>query len=269
MVENVDQSLSPRYAVPALDKGLDILEVLSLQPEGMTLKQIAQALGRTMNEVFRMVNYLHFRGYLNREDPGGIFRLSMRLFELAHRYPPTARLLDVAVPAMRQLANATQESCHLSVLHQQQILVVAQTESPARWQFSVRMGATFSIDGTASGRVILAFSEPEFAEQLLQLVADQKDSSAASSNLPKRLQRIRQQGYEQIAHETLQGVTDVSCPVFGHTNEVLAALTIPVLLGKRDQSAIVDIRSTLITTAAEISQQLGSSRVETAPISKS
>ena len=255
-----DRSASPRYAVPALDKGLDILEVLSSQPQGLTLKQIAEALGRTMNEVFRMVNYLHFRGYLDRIDPGGIFRLSMRLFELAHRFPPTARLLEVAVPAMRGLANATQESCHLSVLHQQQILVIAQTESPAQWQFAVRMGATFSISQTASGRVILAYSAPEIAEQLLRSIAEEVGTTQDISSLRQRLRRICQQGYEQIAHETIRGVTDISCPVYGYTNEVVAALAVPVLLGQRDQESLAQIRQTIIEIAGEISRQLGASR---------
>jgi DNA-binding IclR family transcriptional regulator len=256
-VKNAEPSSAPRYAVPALDKGLDILEVLSSQASGMTLKQIAEALGRTMNEVFRMVNYLHYRGYIDRLEPGGIFRLSMRLFELAHRFPPTARLLEVAVPAMRVLARNVEESCHLSLLHHQQILVVAQTESPARWQFSVRMGATFSISSTASGRVILAFSPPEFTEQLLGLLPEEIGTAQELASLHRRLREIRKQGYEQISHETLQGVADISCPIFGHTNEVLAALTVPVLLGHRDQDSLQGIRENLAATAAEISQQLG------------
>jgi DNA-binding IclR family transcriptional regulator len=256
-VKDLESSPSPRYAVPALDKALDILEVLSLQPQGLTLKHMAAALGRTMNEVFRMVNYLHFRGYVNRIDPGGVFRLSMRLFELAHRFPPTARLLEISVPAMRALANSVEESCHLSVLHQQQILVIAQTESPARWQFAVRMGATFAISRTASGRVILAFSAPEMTELLLKSMAEQIGSDENAAALKRRIAQIKKRGYEQISHETLQGVTDISCPVYGHTNEVLAALTVPVLLGQRDQASLERIRNELLSTARDISQQLG------------
>jgi DNA-binding Lrp family transcriptional regulator len=94
-----------RYSVPALDKGLDIVELLAGRPEGLSLKQIADALGRTPTEIFRMLNHLLHRTYVRRFEPGGIYRLSLKLFELAHRFPPTARLLEVAVPAMRQLAD--------------------------------------------------------------------------------------------------------------------------------------------------------------------
>jgi len=255
-----------RYAVPALDKGLDILELLSAQPEGLTLNQIAKALGRTMNEVFRMVNHLHARKYIDRIDPGGVYRLSLRLFELAHRFPPTARLLEVAVPAMRDLANEIEESCHLSVMHQLQILVISQIESPAKWQFSVRMGATFSASRTASGRVILAFMNSDHCSQLVDAMADEVGSAVEIAGLRRKLTRIRQQGYEQVSNETLKGVTDVSCPIHGYTNEVLAALTVPVLIGQRDQESVVKIRTSLKRTADEISRRLGAGGVASSPV---
>ena len=53
-----------RYAAPALDKGLDILELLSKSEQMLTLNQISKQLGRSVNEIFRMVVTLEQRGYL-------------------------------------------------------------------------------------------------------------------------------------------------------------------------------------------------------------
>ena len=39
-----------RYRAPALDKGLDILELLAREEEGLSQAEIAKALGRTPNE---------------------------------------------------------------------------------------------------------------------------------------------------------------------------------------------------------------------------
>src|SRR5437870_3111280 len=44
-----------RYAVPALEKGLDILELLAREAEGLSLNELARELGRTSSELFRMV----------------------------------------------------------------------------------------------------------------------------------------------------------------------------------------------------------------------
>ena len=44
-----------KYSAPALEKGLDILEFLSLSDVSPTLSQLAQGIGRSKNEIFRMV----------------------------------------------------------------------------------------------------------------------------------------------------------------------------------------------------------------------
>lgn len=56
----------PGYAVPALEKGLDVLELLATLSAPITPSQIAQRLGRSLQEVYRMVLALERRGYLVR-----------------------------------------------------------------------------------------------------------------------------------------------------------------------------------------------------------
>jgi len=57
------------YYAPALEKGLDILELLAREGAPMTARQVAEKLGRSKNEIFRMVHVLISRGYIARE-PG-------------------------------------------------------------------------------------------------------------------------------------------------------------------------------------------------------
>jgi DNA-binding CsgD family transcriptional regulator len=54
----------PIYAAPALEKGLDILELLAKQAEGLTRREIAERLGRSVSEIFRMIEALTRRSYL-------------------------------------------------------------------------------------------------------------------------------------------------------------------------------------------------------------
>ena len=59
---------SPKYTAPALDKGLDILEVLANADQSMSLNALAKAMGRTVSEIFRMAVTLEQRGYLILDD---------------------------------------------------------------------------------------------------------------------------------------------------------------------------------------------------------
>ena len=54
------------YSAPALEKGLDILECLATSEEPLTTRALAEQLGRSKNEIFRMVHVLLRRGYLTR-----------------------------------------------------------------------------------------------------------------------------------------------------------------------------------------------------------
>jgi DNA-binding IclR family transcriptional regulator len=59
-----------KYRAPALEKGLDILELLARNGAPMTTSQMAVTLGRSVSELFRMVLALEFRGYIESSPDG-------------------------------------------------------------------------------------------------------------------------------------------------------------------------------------------------------
>src|ERR1700732_234878 len=87
-----------RYTTPALEKGLDILELLASVSEALTHSEIASRLGRTLTEVFRMLVCLEQRGYISRSSPDERYQLTLKLFEIAHTHHPLQRLIRHARP---------------------------------------------------------------------------------------------------------------------------------------------------------------------------
>src|ERR1700730_19309780 len=84
--------IGPRYPTPALEKGLDILELLANHPTGLTKSEVARSLHRTVSEIFRMLLCLEERGYISQSRDGERYCLTLRLFKLAHEYAPTKRM---------------------------------------------------------------------------------------------------------------------------------------------------------------------------------
>ncbi|MGV8876771.1 MAG: IclR family transcriptional regulator [Rhodoglobus sp.] len=144
----------PQYSAPALDKGLDILELLAEAPNALSQSDIADATGRTTGQIFRMLSTLERRGYIFRDRQSGLYLLAMKLFELAHQHPPVRALISVALPVMHELAEQTQQSCNLAVLDGPRVRVIAQAESPADVGFWVRVGAAFDIESTTTGTIL-------------------------------------------------------------------------------------------------------------------
>lgn len=248
----------PRYPAPALEKGLDILELLAVEPAGIAQGAIARRLGRTVGEIFRMLSCLERRGYIRRNAPDDSYALTLRLFELAHRHPPTQRLLSTALPVMRRLAEATVQSCHLGVYHDSRLLVVAQVESPAPSGFLVRLGAHFPLLETSSGRVLLAHQPADIRARWLA-ESTQGRTDPATQQLIGRIEGIAKRGYEQIASGAPRGITDISAPVRNHMGHAVAALAVPHLGDAATplRDAVAATRRHLLAAAADITAELG------------
>ena len=86
------------YRAPALDKGLDIIELLALSSIGLTQAKIANHLNKSVNEIYRMLNTLRERNYLEFDSSTDQYRLSYKLLNLAASFNPTKTLLEKANP---------------------------------------------------------------------------------------------------------------------------------------------------------------------------
>jgi DNA-binding IclR family transcriptional regulator len=214
-----------RYRAPALDKGLDILELLAHTEEGLSQAEIAKSLDRTPNEIYRMLDRLVRRGYVLRAN-GDRYELSLKMFELAHARPPIQRLVSQALPVMRRFSRAAEQTCHLVIHDRSALIVAAQVESPTYWGVSVRVGARIGLVNTGSGHVFLAYASSEERRLMLEEQGDDPVQKLTPS-LVARLKQIRAQGFESMASAQTRGVTNLSVPILGPTGTVLAALTSP------------------------------------------
>ena len=89
------------YPAPALEKGLEIIELLAMAQTPLSARAIAEQLGRSKNEIFRMLFVLIERGYLDRDPATDEIALSNRLFDLGMRIPRARNLVEVATPRSR------------------------------------------------------------------------------------------------------------------------------------------------------------------------
>jgi DNA-binding IclR family transcriptional regulator len=252
-----EASRGPSYHVPALEKGLDILECLAAQGVPLTQAQIARAIGRGANELFRMLTTLERRGYIQRDPLTGAYGLTLRLFELSHTHTPLQGLLRAAAAPMRALTEAIHESCHLSVIQREHLVVLAQEESPARVRLSVEVGGAFPLLHTVSGRVLLAHLGEQARADLLRREGEHARLSAAGqAAFGERLRLIRARGYDTSISETTDGVSDLAVLVGTASSNVQAALTVASLTRQR-ATFVDDTLPALRRCAEEIGRAAG------------
>jgi DNA-binding IclR family transcriptional regulator len=221
-----------KYAVPALEKGLDVIEYLADQAVPLTQSQLARALDRQPNELFRMLACLEGRGFIARDATSGGYSLTLKLFQLARIHSPYERLVATARPFMRALADEVRESCHLTVLQSDAVLVLAQEESPNPFRLSVEVGSTHSTVNTNSGRLLLAGLQAGALDALLDRVPEWRGLAAtARRDKLARIAAIRRDGYAESVGERFLGSADMGVLVGSPGAPLNAALTIATLIG--------------------------------------
>lgn len=256
---------SARYTAPALEKGLELLEALATEPGGMTQKALAGRIGRSVTEIYRMLSVLEHRQYVVRDALTGQYALTLKLFELANRHPPTRRLLHTAMPVMRELAEQTGQSCHLVVVHGNRILVVAEEQSSLPMGFAVRLGASFPFSSRYVSARVLAAMQPEARREELarRMIEAQEGKTGELPPLLERLWRIAEKGHDEAPSETQRGITDISYPVRDSFGTAVAALSVPYLarlVGPEDRQSVV---AALEVAASQISRAIGGTSAET------
>ncbi|WP_299620164.1 IclR family transcriptional regulator [uncultured Tateyamaria sp.] len=219
-----------KYRAPALEKGLDIIELLANSGEGLSQGEVAKALDRSPSEIYRMLSTLVRRGYVLRSASGDRYSLSLKMFSISQRHPPIGRVIEMALPRMRALTRQAWQSCHIGMESNGDIVVVATAESPGNWGLALKMGTVVGLWNTGTGRVLAAFRTDQEVDDLIArhrpaLGEPALDRAAFEADLA----RIRRVGFEQMPSATTVGVTNIAFPIFSPSGAVVAALSCPYL----------------------------------------
>ncbi|HZD45008.1 MAG TPA: IclR family transcriptional regulator [Acidobacteriaceae bacterium] len=243
------------YATPALEKGLDVIELLAHQPGGLTKSEISRELKRTVSEIFRMLLCLERRGYIAQVESER-YALTLKLFRLVQEHPPTERLITEALPVMHHLAHETQQSCHMGIIEGAQVTILAQVNPPTSIGFYVKLGSSVELMEATTGYVILAHQDEEHRARTLaewkRLTGDDMPA-----DLHAHLARVKRQGFESRPSYKVRGVTNISYPIFDERGSAIGALTVPYIQLIEGVANASQVSAALKKASREITAAIG------------
>lgn len=251
--EDTDGS-EPRYRAPALEKGLDIVEVLAASPRPMPPKLISEKLNKSVSELFRMVQVLESRGYVAMAENQSGYELTNKLFSLGMSRGVSKNLLDHAIPAMRTLSENILQACHLVVASDDQVVVIGQMDAPAAPSFHIRVGFRQNMVEATAGSVLYAFQKPKvqkaWHDGLRPSVSEEE-----WAGFEDQARMAGAQGYLAAKSAYSESITDIVCPVF-NDGGIVAALSIPYIKSKLSVSR-EECAASLVDTCRDLSKALG------------
>jgi DNA-binding IclR family transcriptional regulator len=249
--DKLTASAQKKYSAPALEKGLDILELLSKDATPLNTSVIAEKLNRSNAEIYRMILVLEQRGYIEKSEDIEGYQVTRKLLQLGTEHEPIKDILEYAQPIMRNLADRTAMSCHIAVESQEQIVVISRVETPSNLSYSVRVGYRRPIVYAASGRILYVNQLPEKKKSMIKLLEKMHDEKDVKDFL-NECKKVAKQGYLRAPSAFVKGVTDLSFPIIDGDHAV-ATLTIPYIERVPEIMGIDEVIVNLKAAAEEIS----------------
>jgi DNA-binding IclR family transcriptional regulator len=251
---------SQRYLVPALVRGMKLLQELSGERHRMNLSTAAAALGVTRSSAYRLLVTLGHLGFVDFDPETKTYALGVEVLRLGYGYLASRDLVEVAMPLLVRLRDRTGWSAHLGELHGREVVYLARVATRRSIASTVHVGTRLPAGATTMGRVLLSSLS---AEEIRELYRDAQREELARlggsiADLIDRLAGdlaagvvVQQSGYEP-------GVASIAAPIRDMTSKIVGAINISaVALLTSEAELNGPLKAEVLTTAAAISRDLG------------
>ncbi len=236
------------YSIQSVDNALDVLEALCEEGEEVRISQLSQRLGMNKTSIFRLLATFENRGYVEKEQESGKYRLGLSAYEMGQKFLSRMGLLRKAKPVIERLARECNEALYLAVPRANEILMIDMVDTMQQVKIIPLVGNRYPITGPSAGRVILAHSETHYRKCSLDGLA------ALEAELP----RIREAGGSSDCGVLGDGIVSLATPLIDAQGEVPGSLC---MVGPEFRLTSEKINSTLlprlIETGVVISSKLG------------
>jgi DNA-binding IclR family transcriptional regulator len=244
-----------------LAKGLTLLEALAEHPQGTGVSQIAREVGLPVSTVHRLLGNLVERGFVNFAPDSRRYYLGLKIFELSNQVSLARGLSEIALPAMRRLAETTGESVFMAVRDGTELVYIERVEGESRIQIRGAIGSRGPLYCTAQGKAILAsLPESSLEEILSKIDLEPKAPNTITDpvELRKELQRTRERGWAIADEENQEGIRAVGVSLINNREWPVAAMSVAAPVFQVSLKRLEEFAPLLVDAAREIELQLPS-----------
>ncbi|GED69100.1 IclR family transcriptional regulator [Brevibacillus reuszeri] len=207
--------------VRAVERALDILLCFTDSTD-LGLSEISSRLSLHKSTVHRLLATLENKGFLIRDIETEKYRLGFRIWELSanltHNDDPATLLL----PEMERLRDLVEETISLYVRDGSERIRIQAVQSRQPIRRVAPIGARMPLAVGASSKVLVAYAEPYFLQELLN-DPDWPDF-VIKEVYAEQLVQIKQQGFATSVEERELGTAAVAAPIFNRNGQLVASI---------------------------------------------
>lgn len=246
--------------IQLLDKIIDIIEVVSLYPAGLSLGMLSAETGINKSTVFRIANALVDHGYFEREESGK-YRLTMRIYEIGLRVFGGVDLNEIMHPYLQKLANCSGECVHFGYVSGTDVIYLDKVDpSNSYFRISTKIGYRNPVYVTGMGKIVAAHMSEEKQKKIWEdstIIARTPNTITSFDKMRQELMEAQKNGYA-IDHEEWElGVCCIAVAVENFDKEPTYAISITIPSARFNEEIIQKFYPLLRECANNISLMLG------------
>ncbi len=219
-----------RYLINSILRASNILKSFSGDKTHFKVTELARHLGLDRSTTYRILLSLEEAGFVEKDEKTGTYSLGLGAFEIGNAYLRQKDLIQVSKPIMAELAQKVQETVHLAVLSETEIVYVEKCDSPRSLGVMSKLGQRGPLHCTSLGKTLLAF-QPEdeqlrIVQRINKMTAFTSRTITTKQGLIEELKIVKKQGYALDRREIEEDVECIGAPILDHLKSVIAALSI-------------------------------------------
>lgn len=236
-----------------VQRALHILNLVAGHPQGLSARQISEALGLNISTCYHILNTLVAGGYLSRQLRQQVYHLGPQIpllnnafmrglvsqeavkcenrEENGHTPEPMAQLLIRRLrPILFGLTERTQEPSYLGHWQFGEVVLLSIAEASHEAKHAeLYIGYQGPAHCRALGKMLLAYSDPAFVDWYLDthpLISVGPNTIIQRLEFQEELNTIVQRGYSIDEEEFSSDTCCIAAPIFSPGGEVVAGLAI-------------------------------------------
>jgi IclR family KDG regulon transcriptional repressor len=256
---SVKEDDNSAYENQSVMKAFRLIELLSEKAE-MSITELGSTLGLNKGAVFRFISTLKSIGYIEQNPINEKYFLTIKLFEIGSRIMTRLNEVQEAHTVMEQLAQKTNETVHLAILSNENVVYLDKIDSKHALRIFSRVGNQAPCYCTGLGKVLLAWLSDKEVDKIVKekkMIKFTDTTITSLAALKKELQKIRGQGYAIDNQEHEKGIQCIAVPIRNRDKKIIAAISVTWPEIRNDNELMEHYKNIMIEAGLQISKRLG------------
>lgn len=243
----------------SLDKSLQVMDLLSKNPQGLSLLELSAVLDFPKSTIHHILDTLLPYDYVAKDPETRKYSLGFKFLEIGRRILDNIDIRRIARKYLRELHDECNETVHLAILRNGRVIYIDKIDTPGGLSLATYIGFTTDPHAAAGGKVLLSELS---SKEIVNIYQDKplrvygKNTITDLDQLLEELRRVGNQGYAIDDEEYYEGVRCVAAPIRAG-GEIVAALSITGSIFTMTMERIHgELKGLVMKKAEEISSQM-------------